>query len=88
MTNNVIDLGASLLKYKADLEDREKVIQVQQQHIAQLQEQLASISATNDMLKLLLMDIISISKQRAEQDGSYVQQLQDLLHKLPHIAAK
>lgn len=88
MTSNVIDLGASLLKYKADLEDREKIIQQQQLLISELQGQLASVSATNDMLKLLLMDIISLSKQRAEQDNSYVQQMVDLLHKLPHIAAK
>jgi hypothetical protein len=84
--SNVIDLGATLLKFKNDLEEREKIIQQQQLQIEELKAQLASISATNDLLKLLMMDIIAVKTQQNQQDQAYLQQLQDLFHKLPHIA--
>jgi hypothetical protein len=84
--SNIIDLGSSLLKFQNDLEERDKIIQTQQLQIEELQNQLASISAVNDMLKLLMMDIISLHKNQIENSQSHLAQLQEIFHKLPHIA--
>ena len=85
MSDNIIDLGSSLLKFKNDLAEREKIIQQQQLQIQDLQRQLASVSAVNDMLKLLMMDMISLTKGKMDQDADHLKQLQDLFQKLPHI---
>jgi hypothetical protein len=85
MSDNIIDLGSSLLKFKNDLAEREKIINQQQLQIQDLQRQLASVSAVNDMLKLLMMDMISLSKGKIDQDTEHLRQLQELFQKLPHI---
>lgn len=85
MSDNIIDLGSSLLKFKNDLAEREKIIKQQQLQIQDLQRQLASVSAVNDMLKLLMMDMISLTKGKMDQDADHLKQLQDLFQKLPHI---
>jgi archaellum component FlaC len=84
--SNIIDLSGSILKFKADIADRDKIIQQQQLKIEELQNDLVSMSAVNDMLKLVLLDAISLQKQNVENSASHLEQLQELYHKLPRIA--
>jgi hypothetical protein len=80
---DIIDLGSSMFKHKLELEERQKIIDQQQLQIEELKKQLASVSAVNDMLKLLMMDIISVQKQTVANNQKNLQQLQELLKKLP-----
>jgi hypothetical protein len=80
---DIIDLGSSMFKHKLELEERKKIIDQQQLQIEELKKQLASVSAVNDMLKLLMMDIISVQKQTVANNQKNLQQLQELLKKLP-----
>lgn len=80
---DIIDLGSSMFKHKLELEERQKIIDQQQLQIEELKRQLAQVSAVNDMLKLLLMDIINVQKQTVANNQKNLQQLQDLFKKLP-----
>jgi len=79
---DIIDLGSSILKHQNELETRDKIIQQQQLHIEELQKQISSASAVTDMLKLVLMDSISIQKQTLVNNESALKHLQDLLKRL------
>jgi hypothetical protein len=80
---DIINLGSSVIKHKLELEERNKIIGQQQQQIDSLKHQLASVSAVNDMLKLLLIDAINTQKQTLTNNQKTLTQLQDLLKKLP-----
>jgi hypothetical protein len=79
---DIIDLGSSILKHQNELETRDKIIQQQQLHIEELQKQISSASAVTDMLKLVLMDSISIQKQTLVNNEAALKHLQDLLKRL------
>jgi len=80
---DIIDLGSSILKHQNELETRDKIIQQQQLHIEELQKQISSASAVTDMLKLVLMDSISVQKQTLINNEAALKHLQDLLKRLP-----
>jgi hypothetical protein len=79
---DIIDLGSSILKHQNELETRDKIIQQQQLRIDELQNRIASASAVTDMLKLVLMDTISVQKQTLHNNEAALKQLQDLLKRL------
>jgi hypothetical protein len=82
---DIIDIGAAMSKHTQDVALRDKIIQQQAQQIEDLKGQMAGISAVNDLLKLLLLDLISTQKQAVESGQKNIEQMQSLLHQLPHI---
>jgi len=80
---DIIDLGSSMFKHKLELEERQKIIDQQALQIEALKNQLASISAVNDMLKLVLMDAINTQKQAVANNQKTLEQIQHLMKKLP-----